>query len=113
MQNIIPSVVGVHYTVALLLFVLAIAAIFYAPARRVCAYVLVLQVVVGVAILVTLRPMLPVAHVVLGLATGAVWPMANAFARRGRPARLVMGVCALGAVLVAIVISLGMHAAGK
>jgi hypothetical protein len=36
--------------------------------------------------------------------------MANAFERKGRPKSVVMAVSAVGAVVVAVVIYLGMHA---
>jgi hypothetical protein len=100
----------VHYAVGLLLFLTALVAIFYAPARRVCDYVLVLQIVLGAALWLVNKVPPPPVHWILAVAVGGVWPMARVLARRGRPAPVVMGLCALGALVLAYVIYVGMHA---
>jgi hypothetical protein len=102
----------IHYSVGLVLFLAALAAIISAPVRRLVVYVLLLQIVLGAAIWWTTKVAPPPAHWILALLVGGVWPMANAFERRGRPKGVVMGVSALAAVVIAYVIYLGMHAVG-
>jgi len=105
-----PLVLSVHYAVGLLLFLTALAAIFFGPARRLLDYVLALQIVLGIVTLLVLRVSVPALHWILALAAGGVWAMGRALARRDRPRPVVMGVFALGAVIVSYVIYLGMHA---
>jgi len=100
----------VHYAVGLLLFLTALVAIFYAPARRYLDYVLALQIVLGVATIFTLKLAPPAAHWILAVLTGGIWPMGRALARRGRPPGVVAAVFAFGALILAYVIYLGMHA---
>jgi hypothetical protein len=101
---------NVHYGVGLVLFVTALAAIFNATARRAVVFVLLVQVLLGVATWWTTKLVPPAPHWILGLLAGGIWPMANAFERRGRPKSIVMGLCAFAAIVVAFVIYLGMHA---
>ena len=101
---------NVHYAVGLVLFVTALAAIFNATARRAVVFVLLVQVLLGIATWWTTKLVPPAPHWILALLSGGIWPMANAFERRGRPQAVVMGICALAAVVVAFVIYLGMHA---
>jgi hypothetical protein len=51
----------------------------------------------------------PAPHWILAILTGGIWPMANAFERRGRPKAVVMAVSALAAAVLAYVIYLGMR----
>jgi hypothetical protein len=100
----------VHYAVGLILFVTALGAIFSATLRRIVVYVLAVQVLLGFVTWYTTKLVPPPAHWILAILVGGVWPMANAFERRGRPKAVVMAVSAVGAIVVAYVIYLGMHA---
>jgi hypothetical protein len=71
---------------------------------------LLVQVLLGIATWWTTKLVPPAPHWILALLAGGIWPMANAFERRGRPKALVMGACAVAALVVAFVIYLGMHA---
>jgi hypothetical protein len=104
------AILNVHYAVALVLFVTALAAIFNATARRLVVYVLLLQIALGVATWWTTKLVPLPQHWILAILVGGVWPMANAFEKRGRPKGVVMGVAAVGAIVVAYVIYVGMHA---
>lgn len=104
------ALLNVHYAVGLILFVTALAAIVLPQARRVVVYVLLLQILLGVATWWATKLVPPAPHWILALLTGGIWPMANAFERRGRPKAVVMAICAAGAIVVAYVIYLGMHA---
>jgi len=104
------AILNVHYVVGLILFVTALAGIFNATARKAVVYVLLVQIVLGVVTWSTTKLVPPPAHWILAILVGGVWPMANAFEKRGRPKGVVMGVSAVGAVIVAYVIYLGMHA---
>ena len=76
---------NVHYAVGLILFVTALAAIVVPQARRVVVYVLLLQIVLGIATWWTTKLVPPAPHWILALLAGGIWPMANAFERKGRP----------------------------
>lgn len=104
------TVLNVHYAVGMLLFLTSIAAIFFAPARRYVVYVLALQIVLGAVTWSTTKIAPPAPHWILAILAGGVWPMANAFERRGRPKSAVVGICAVGVVILAYVIYVGMHA---
>jgi hypothetical protein len=104
------TLLNVHYAVGLILFVTALGAIFSAPLRRIVVYVLVVQVLLGAITWYRTGLVPPPAHWILAILVGGVWPMANAFERKGRPKSVVMAVSAVGALVVAIVIYLGMHA---
>jgi hypothetical protein len=106
------ALLNVHYAVGLILFVTALAAIVLPQARRVVVYVLLLQIVLGISTWWTTKLVPPAPHWILALLAGGIWPMANAFERKGRPKGVVMAICAVGAIVVAIVISIGMHALG-
>jgi len=99
-----------HYIVGFVVFLTALVAIFYAPARRFVLYVLVLQIILGGLTwwIGGIAP--PTLHWVLAILVGGIYAMASAFERRGRPRGLVMGICALGAAVIAYVFYLGMHA---
>ena len=103
------AILNVHYAVGLILLVTALAAIFNVNARKAVAFVLLLQIVLGATTWWTTKLAPPPAHWILGILVGGVWPMANAFEKRGRPKGVVMGICAVAAVIVAFVIYLGMH----
>ncbi len=100
----------VHYAVGLILFVTALAGIFNATARKAVVYVLLLQIVLGVATWSITKLVPPPQHWILAILVGGVWPMANAFEKRGRPKAVVMGIAAVAALVVAYVIYVGMHA---
>ena len=104
------ALLNVHYAAGILLFVIALVAIVHPLGRRIVQYVLAVQVVLGIATWMTTKLAPPAPHWILAVLTGAVWPMANAFERRGRPKAVVAAVCAIGALLIAIVIFIGMHA---
>ncbi len=104
-------ILKIHNIVALLLFVIAIAAIFVPVARRYVVYVLALQIVLGIALWLKVHLVAPPAHWILAILVGGVWPMANALERKGRPKAAVMTVSAVGAVIVALVLYIGMHTA--
>lgn len=101
---------NVHYALGFIVFLASLVAIFWAPARRYVLYLLVLQIVVGALTwwLGGIAP--PALHWILAILVGGVYAMASAFERRGRPRGVVMGVCALGALIVAYIFYLGMHA---
>jgi len=103
-------VLNVHYAVGLVLLVTALAAIVSPQARRLVQYVLIVQIVLGLATWWTTKLVPPAPHWILAVLTGAVWPLASAFERRGRPKGVVMAICAGGAIVVAYVIYIGMHA---
>jgi uncharacterized membrane protein (UPF0136 family) len=104
------AILNVHYAVGLILLVTALAAIFNATARKAVVYVLLLQIVLGATTWWTTKLVPPPAHWILAILVGGVWPMANAFEKRGRPKGVVMAICALAVLIVAFVIYLGMHA---
>jgi hypothetical protein len=104
------TILNVHYAVGLLLFLTSLGAIFVAPLRRYVVYVLLLQIVLGAVTWSVTKLVPPAPHWILAILAGGVWPMANALERRGRPKAAVMGVSAVGAVILAYVIYLGMHA---
>ena len=104
-------ILKIHNIVALLLFIVAVAAIFVPVARRYVVYVLALQIVLGIALWLKVHLVAPPAHWILAILVGGVWPMANALERKGRPKAAVMTVTAVGAVIVALVLYIGMHAA--
>jgi peptidoglycan/LPS O-acetylase OafA/YrhL len=103
-------ILNVHYAVGLILFVTALAGIFNATARRAVVYVLLLQLLLGAATWGITKLMPPPQHWILAILAGGIWPLANAFEKRGRPKGVVMGVAAVGAIVVAYVIYVGMHA---
>jgi hypothetical protein len=90
--------------------VTALGAIVSAPLRRIVVYVLIVQILLGIGTWWTTKLAPPPAHWILAILVGGVWPMANAFERKGRPKAVVMTICAVGALVVACVIYLGMHA---
>ncbi len=104
-------ILKIHNAVALLLFLAAVLAIFMPVVRRYVVYVLALQIVLGVTVWLKVGLVAPPAHWILAILVGGVWPMANALERKGRPKAAVMAVSAVGAVIVAFVLYLGMHAA--
>ena len=105
------QLLSVHNALAGIVLLVSIAAIFWLPARRIVLYVLVLQIVVGGAVWGVTKIVPPAAHWILAILNGGTYAMANVFERRGRPKGLVVGMLVLGAVIFAIVYSIGMHAA--
>ncbi len=99
-----------HQGIGTILAVVALAAIFWAPARRYVLYVLVLQIVLGFAVWGVTKLVPPPAHWILAILTGGVYAMATAFERKGRPRNLVIATLALGFVIIAVVYSIGQHA---
>ena len=99
-----------HYALGFIVVLTALVAIFNAQARRLVLYLLVLQIVVGAVTWWMLKVPPPPAHWILPILAGGVYAMASAFERRGRPASVVMGVCVLGALIIAYTFYLGMHA---
>ncbi|MGH7727722.1 MAG: hypothetical protein ACREM2_02860 [Vulcanimicrobiaceae bacterium] len=99
-----------HDGLGFLVFLLALAAIVWAPARRYVLYALALQILLGAALWGVGKVGPPPVHWILALLTGGIYAMANAFERRGRPRALVLGTLVLGAVVIALVFSIGMNA---
>jgi len=100
----------VHYAIGFLIVLMSLAAVFWEPARRFVLYVLVLQIVVGAALWGVTKIAPPAPHWILAILNGGTYAMGTAFARRGRPRPLVIGVYAFGFVVFAIVFNLGMQA---
>jgi hypothetical protein len=103
---------NVHYALGFFVVAVALAAIFWQPARRIVLYVLVLQIVVGGIVWAKGGIAPPPLHWILAVLNGGVYAMANAFERRGRPRGLVVGTLVLGFVIFAFTFSLGMNAVG-
>jgi hypothetical protein len=101
---------NVHNAIGLFVVVLALAAIFWQPARRFVLYVLILQIVVGAIVWARGHIAPPPAHWILAVLDGGVYAMASAFERRGRPRGVVLGTLSLGFVIFAYIYYLGMHA---
>ncbi len=99
-----------HYALGFVVFLTALVAIFWGPARRYVLYLLVLQIVLGALTWWIGGAAPPALHWILAILVGGIYAMASAFERRGRPRGVVMGVLALGALIVAYVFYLGMHA---
>jgi len=104
------AILNVHYAIGLVLFLTALGAIFVPVLRRVVVYVLLVQILLGIVTWWTTKLVPPAPHWILAILVGGIWPMANAFERKGRPKAVVMGVCAVAALVIAYVIYLGMHA---
>ena len=104
------AILNVHYAIGLVLFLTALGAIFVPVLRRVVVYVLLVQILLGLVTWWTTKLIPPAPHWILAILVGGIWPMANAFERKGRPKAVVMGVCAVAALVIAYVIYLGMHA---
>jgi hypothetical protein len=100
----------IHYAFGFLVVLASLAAIVLPVARRVVVYALLVQVVLGGAtwILTGVKP--PAAHWILAILVGGVYAMANAFERKGRPKAAIIGVTVVGALVVACIFYLGMHA---
>jgi len=99
-----------HYALGFVVFLTALVAIFWAPARRYVLYMLVLQIVLGALTWWMGGTAPPALHWILAILVGGIYAMASAFERRGRPRGLVMGVLILGALVIAYVFYLGMNA---
>jgi len=98
--------VTAHLYAGGIVFALALAAIVWRPARRYVQYLLLVQILLGVALVVSGKH--PLAwHWVLAILVGALWPLANALERRGRPAAVAMAICALAALVLVEVFRLG------
>jgi hypothetical protein len=104
------AILNVHYAIGLVLFLTALGAIFVPVLRRVVVYVLLVQILLGIVTWWSTKLVPPAPHWILAILVGGIWPMANAFERKGRPKAVVMGVCAVAALVIAYVIYLGMHA---
>ncbi|HTV72672.1 MAG TPA: hypothetical protein VME66_03070 [Candidatus Acidoferrales bacterium] len=103
-------VLGVHTVVGILVFLLAIAAIFVGWARRVVLYALVVQILLGATAWATLGLHPPLLHWLLALLSGGLYAMANAAERRGRSPAMVRTILVVAAVVIGGVYSLGEHA---
>jgi hypothetical protein len=99
-----------HYGFGFLLVALALAAIFWRPARRYVMWALVVQIVLGGIVWLRGGVAPPPVHWVLAILDGGVYAMANAFERRGRPQGVVVGTLVLGFAIFAIIFSIGMSA---
>ena len=99
-----------HYALGFVVFLTALAAIFWAPARRYVLYLLVLQILLGGLTWWRGGVAPPAVHWILAILVGGVYAMASAFERRGRPRGVVMGVLVLGALVIAYVFYVGMSA---
>ena len=104
------TLLNVHYAIGFLIVLTSLAAIFWAAARRIVLYVLVLQIVVGFALWWRTGAAPPAPHWILAILNGGTYAMGTAFARRGRPRPLIIATYVLGFVVFAIVFGLGMHA---
>jgi uncharacterized protein involved in cysteine biosynthesis len=104
------AILNVHYAIGLVLFLTALGAIVVPVLRRVVVYVLLVQILLGIATWWITKLVPPAPHWILAILVGGIWPMANAFERKGRPKAAVMGICAVAALVIAYVIYLGMHA---
>ncbi|MDQ2907991.1 MAG: hypothetical protein M3R44_01410 [Candidatus Eremiobacteraeota bacterium] len=101
---------NVHYAVGTLVVLLALAAIFWRPARRYVLYALIVQILLGAATWGSTGLVPPAAHWVLAIVAGGIYAMATAFERRDRGRRLVLGTLIVGLVVLAFVYQLGQHA---
>jgi hypothetical protein len=99
-----------HYALGFVVFLSALVAIVYAPVRRYVLYLLALQIILGGLTWWIGGVGPPTVHWILAILVGGVYAMGSAFERRGRPRGMVMGVFALGALVIAYVFYLGMHA---
>jgi hypothetical protein len=106
-------ILSVHNIIGMVVVLVAIAAIFWLPARRIVLYLLVLQIVVGAAVWGVTKIAPPAAHYILAILNGGVYAMAAVFERRGRPRGLVIGMLVLGAIIFVVVYGLGMHAVAR
>lgn len=104
------ALLQVHYAIGTLVVLLALAAIFWRPARRYVLYALILQIVLGVATWGSTGLVPPPAHWILAILTGGIYAMATAFERRGRGRGLVLGTLVVGLLVLAFVYQLGQHA---
>ncbi len=104
------TILYLHYGLALVLFLTAVVAVFVPRVRKVIDYLLVLQIGLGIGTWVTGKVAPPALHWILAILVGGVWPVARALDRRGRPRAATMGLAALGVVVLAFIMYLGMHA---
>jgi hypothetical protein len=96
-----------HAGIGILLILTAIVAIFVPIARTIIVYVLLVQVLLGVVVWRTTGLLPPIGHWVLAILVGGIYPMANAFERKGRPKALVTSLLVLGALIFIGVYGLG------
>ena len=97
----------VHYGVAFLVFLSALAAIFVPVFRRIVLYVLVVQILVGFGLWFGAHYPAPVpAHWILAILVGGLYAASSAAEKRGRSA---LPYTIGGAIVIAFVFSLGMH----
>jgi len=111
MELITPALIMVHWLMALMVLVAAIAAIFLRGARRAVQYIIGIQMLIGVVMWVGTKFVPSTAHMALAVAAAGGFGVAAAFERRGRPKNVVVALSAVSALLVALVIYLGMQAA--
>ncbi len=104
------AILNVHYAVGTILVLASLAALFWAPARRLVLFVLVLQIVLGAAVWGITKATPPALHWILAILNGGTYALATVFERRGQPRRTVLGVLAVGFVVFAFVYYVGMHA---
>jgi hypothetical protein len=101
---------SLHLSIGILLLLTAVAAIFWKPARTYVVYVLVVQVLLGAGLLFSGRPIEPL-HYILAILVGGLWPMANVFEKRGRPAAWAIGACVVAVLVLVEVFRIGWKAA--
>ncbi len=102
-----------HEAAGVIVVLLAIAALFNGRARRAVVYALAVQILIGAVAWHGGAPPPPALHWILALASGGVYAMANAAERRGRPAGTVRALTIAGALILALIFSIGMNAMGK
>jgi hypothetical protein len=103
-------VLGAHTVLGILVFLLAIAAIFVGWARRLVLYALALQIALGAYAWATQGIHPPLLHWLLALLCGGLYAMASAAERRGRPASVVRTFSIVAFLVIAIIYYLGEHA---
>jgi hypothetical protein len=99
-----------HQGIGYIVVLGAVIALFDRRARRIELFILLAQVLIGIALWAMLRHGPPLLHWLLALIAGGIYAMANAFERRGRPPGQVRALLVLALVIVAIVFYLGMSA---
>jgi peptidoglycan/LPS O-acetylase OafA/YrhL len=102
-------VLGAHTVVGILVFLLAIAAIFVGWARRVVLYALALQIAIGALAWATQGLQPPLLHWTLAVLCGGLYAMAGAAERRGRPAAYVRTLLIVAALVIGVVYYVGEH----
>ncbi|HEV3158166.1 MAG TPA: hypothetical protein VGZ00_12540 [Candidatus Baltobacteraceae bacterium] len=100
---------NLHFIGGLLVLLCAAAAIFVPIARRVVVFVLIAQVLLGIALAITTHLVPPVFHWVLALLTGGLYPLANRIERREPGSLVARGIALVAALIFTGVFALGMY----